>query len=304
MIVNPGSGSSSNKLLVRRFSDYLRQSGFDVRTEYTKSLEDAQAIATQAAVSYDVSMVAVAGGDGTIREVAHGLQGSDKPMIILPCGTENLLANELGYNEKLSTIINAFDNEIIRPLDLCKANERFFTSVAGAGFDGEIVHTVDAQREGHITHLEYFHPIWQTFWNHRYPVMKIQADGETIFQGKCLVIFGNISRYAVGLPILRDADYSDGLLDLCIYKCNSRLHLAKHALMTVLKKHTYCKDVIYTQCKNLKITSAEAVATELDGDPGPDLPLEVTIMPNSVKVIVPPNATPAGIRTKLMRILD
>lgn len=304
VIINPASGASSNKLLVRKFLCYLRDGGFDVRCEYTESLAHARSIAHAAAVSYECEMLAVAGGDGTVREAAHGLEGSDKPMMIIPCGTENLLANELGYDEKLSTLVNAFENQIVRLLDLGKTDGRFFTSVAGAGFDGEIVHHVDRYRKGHITHLEYFYPIWQTFWNHKYPVMSVEADGELIFQGKCLVIFGNISRYAVGLPILFKADFSDGLLDVCVYKCNSRLHLVKHAVMTVLKKHTSCKDVIYTQCKNIKISSPEPVQTEIDGDPGPNLPLEVTIVPQAVRVIVPPDAKPAGIRTRIIRILD
>ena len=66
-------------------------------------------------------MVIVAGGDGTIREVVHGLEGSDKPLMILPCGTENLLANELGYKTTLKNAISTFESEVMRPLDLVQS---------------------------------------------------------------------------------------------------------------------------------------------------------------------------------------
>ena len=107
-IVNPKAGASSSKFICRKFCEYLTAKGLDVRTSLTTSLEHARELATDAAVDYDCTMVVVVGGDGTVREVAHGLEGSDKPLLIVPAGTENLLANELGFDEKLSTIMKVF----------------------------------------------------------------------------------------------------------------------------------------------------------------------------------------------------
>ena len=81
--------------------------------------------------------------------------------------------------------------------------------------------------------------------------MKIKVNDEDIFEGPALVFVGNISTYAVGLHILKEADYSDGLLDLCIYKCSSRIHLVKHSIWTVLKQHSKASDVIYMQAKKI-----------------------------------------------------
>ena len=97
-IVNPKSGASSSKIMVSQFKEYLSAHGFEVRTYFTKSLPHAGELATRAAVDYNCAMIVAAGGDGTIREVAHGLEGSDKTMLIIPGGTENLLANELGLD--------------------------------------------------------------------------------------------------------------------------------------------------------------------------------------------------------------
>ncbi|MHC4260108.1 MAG: diacylglycerol/lipid kinase family protein [Planctomycetota bacterium] len=303
-IVNPKSGARCSTLAGRRFEEYLVKKGFQVKVALTTSLDDACEFATDAAVDYDCAMVVVVGGDGTVREVAHGLEGSDKPLLIVPGGTENLLANELGLDERLKTIIGAFEAGLIRPLDLGSANGKCFTSIAGFGFDGKIVKRVSQQRAGHIDYFDYFWPIWRTFWDYKFSAITVQVDGQEIFDGCGLVFVGNISRYAVGLQILHYADFGDGLLDVCIYKCASRVHLLKHSLMTVLKQHASARDVVYRQGKDISVTSkAPDMATEIDGDPGPALPVQIKVIPQAVNCLVPEGAKPAGIRTRIIRAI-
>ncbi|MCK5173133.1 MAG: diacylglycerol kinase family lipid kinase [Planctomycetes bacterium] len=303
-IINPKSGASSSKRLVNTFKDYLSSRNFAVQVTFTKSLDHARELANEAAVAYDCALVVAAGGDGTIREIVHGLEGSDKPLIIVPCGTENLLASELGFDEKAETLIKAFEGKCLHSLDVGSANGRIFTSIAGFGFDGDIVKRVHNMRSGHINHLDYFWPIWRTFWEHKFPVLKVRIDGVDIFEGHAMAFVGNISRYAIGLQILRDADFGDGLLDVCIYKCKSHLHLAKHSALTAIKHHANRSDVIYKQGKTIEISSTSGpVNTQIDGDPGPALPMKIHVIPQAVRVLVPPDAKPAGIRARLMRIL-
>jgi YegS/Rv2252/BmrU family lipid kinase len=303
-IINPKSGASSSKLLVWRFIEYLKEKSFDVRVRHTNSLEHARELATDAAVHYDCRLVVAAGGDGTVREVAQGLEGSDKLMLPVPCGTENLLANEMGFDERLRTIIETFEAGVVRSLDLGSANGRCFTSIVGVGFDGQVVQRVSRQRRGHIVYLDYFWPIWRTFWEYRFPAVRIWVDDKEIYDGSGLVFVGNISRYAIGLQICRYADFSDGLLDVCVYKCASMAKLIKHSLMTAVKQHAGCRSVIYRQGKSVRITSSRPnVQTEIDGDPGPALPVDIEVIPQAVNVLVPQNARPAGIRTHLVRML-
>lgn len=303
-IINPGSGASSGNLIGNRFKRYLLGRNYDVRVGITESLDHARQLAADSAVDYNCAMVVCVGGDGTVREIAHGLEGSDKPLLIVPGGTENLVANELGFDAKLKTLINTFEAGFTRFFDLGRINGRCFAAVAGFGFDGEIVKLVSDKRDGHINHFAYTWPIWRTFWNHGFPSMRVEVDSEEIFNGRGLVFVGNISRYAVGLQLLHDADFGDGLLDVCIYKCRSKIHLIKHSIMTVLKRHTNCSDVIYRQGKNITVTSdMDHVESEIDGDPGSGLPAQIEIIPHAVKVMVPENARPAGIRTRIIRAI-
>jgi diacylglycerol kinase (ATP) len=303
-ILNPKSGASSSKPISRQFEDYLVRKGFEVRVNQTLSLEDACRLAMDAAVDYDCRLVVVAGGDGTVREVAHGLEGSDKPLLIVPCGTENLLANELGFDEKLKTIINTFEAGFVLPLDLGNANGKCFTSIAGFGFDGEVVRRVSERRKGHISYVDYIGPIWRTFWNYKFKPIKVEVDSNEVFNGCGLVFVGNISRYALGLQILHYAGFNDGLLDVCIYKCASQVKLVKHSIVTIFKKHASCSDVIYVQGKNIKVSSeSTGIKTEIDGDPGPALPVEINILPQAINVMVPQKGKPAGMRTRIIRAL-
>jgi len=303
-IVNPKSGASSGKRPYRIFQKYLRAQDYVLKVHPTTSLDNAYDVAKTACADQACSMVIVTGGDGTVRKVVHGMVGSTKPLMIIPGGTENLLASELGYDERVSTLISAFEGSYTRPLDLCTINGHSFTCIAGFGFDGEVVERVCKRREGHIDYFDYADPLWQTFWNYKFRPLCVTLDGEEIFNGPGLAFVGNVTRYATGLQILRNADFGDGLLDVCIYKCAHRPHLVKHSLMTVLKRHARCRDVIYRQGKNVTVSSAYTrIKTEVDGDPGPALPAEIRIIPQAISVLVPKEAKPAGIRTRILRAI-
>ena len=90
-------------------------------------------------------------------------------------------------------LIKAFEGGCKRPLDLGMINGRCFTSIAGFGFDGAVIHRMNAFRTGHINHLDYFWPIWRTFWEYDFPPMLVLADGVEIFNDRGLVFVGNIS---------------------------------------------------------------------------------------------------------------
>ncbi len=303
-IVNPKSGASSGKFACWRFHRYLTSKGYQTRVRLTTSLQQACSLATTAAVDKNCMLLVAAGGDGTLREVTHGLEGSAKPLLIVPGGTENLLANELGFDRRVETLIRTFEAGVMRWLDLGTANGKCFASIVGCGFDGAVVELVSQRRTGHINYFDYIYPLWRTFWKHRFEAMRVEVDGRDVFEGPGLVFVGNISRYAIGLQILHYADFSDGLLDVCIYKCGGRTHLAKHSVLTLLKHHAGCCDVVYRQGKHITVSSTiNDIRTEIDGDPGPALPIHIGVVPRAVQCLVPPGARPAGIRSRIFRSL-
>lgn len=304
-IINPKSGASSDKRLVSGFRQYLAHRGFEIRQIMTESLEHANTAAAAAAVDTACQLVCAAGGDGTLRETLAGLAGSHKPFLPIPCGTENLLANELGFDHTVQTLIKAFEGGCQRQLDLGQINDRIFTSIAGYGFDGAVIHRMHRRRTGHIHHLDYFWPIWRTFWEYTFPAMRVVADGKEIFSDRGLVFVGNISRYAIGLSILKNADYGDGKLDICIFRCRQQAHLLWHSLKTIFKCHTPSRSSLYLQAQQVEIEALQGAAIygQIDGDPAPLLPARIHVIPHAITVLVPPGAKPAGIRTRLRRMI-
>ena len=158
-IANPKSGASSGKRLCRSFHTYLQTEGYEVRLQPTTSLANACDLAAAAAADENCQLITVAGGDGTVREITHGMAGCDKPLLLIPCGNENLLASELGFDEKLTTLIQTFEGGHTKPLDLCTFNGKCFTCITGIGFDGEVVHRVTQHRQGHVDYFDYADPL-------------------------------------------------------------------------------------------------------------------------------------------------
>lgn len=303
-IVNPKSGSSSAGSLIWDFQDYLKLNNIAVKTIITKSLEHAVEVTAKARNDSHCKMIIAAGGDGTICQILSAMQGSSKPVMPIPSGTENLLASQLGYDERLSTFVKAFNTKKTTTFDICKANDQCFTSIAGFGFDASVVKNLSTLRNGNIDYTDYVWPFWRGFWNYKFPPMKIVADGETLYDGRCLVFVGNISRYAMGLNILKNAKFNDGLVDVCVLKASHHLKLAYGSFLTVLKLHTKSNMMVYKQARNIKITSDSEIDVQLDGDPGPNLPVEITVNPQAVTLVIPENSKPTGMRTRLVRFFQ
>ena len=102
----------------------------------------------------------------------------------------------------------------------------------------------------------------------------------------------NIARYSIGLRICKLAKYNDGLLDVCIYLCDEQIKLLAHAWRTVWRRHIGHKDVIYRQGRVVRVSSDVDVPFETDGDPAGNLPVEYRIVPDAIRVLVPPGCEP------------
>jgi diacylglycerol kinase (ATP) len=287
VIINPISGYSRSRELPGALKTRLEGEGFMVDLHRTSGPGDGGQYAHVCARKYD--LVLVCGGDGTIREVADGLCGSFVPITIFTAGTENLFAKEMGIVADLNQLVQTIKWGKSICLDMGQVNERKYLLLSGVGFDAEVLLHMNKFRTGNITHLTYFWPIWRTFWEHRFPSMTVQADGEVLIENRRgLVFVTNISRYAVGLRICKNAIYNDGLLDVCIYLCDHQIPLLGHAWRTTRGKHLSHPNVIYHQARNVKVTSTMNVPFETDGDPAGFLPAEYSVIPSALNVLIPP----------------
>lgn len=285
--MNPVSGSCRQLAQVRAALGVLRARGVESVLELTTGPGHARTLAARAADA-PADVVLVVGGDGTVSEAADGLVGRDLPMIIWPAGTENLVARSLGFRADGASILEAVLHGHVHPLDVGMINGRSFLVVVGVGFDAEVVHRLESLRRGHITHLTYAGPLWRTFWEHRFPPVRVTADGAAYWEGRGMVFIGNMARYALGLPVVRDARPDDGLLDLCIMPCRGHADLIGHSIRTLLAQHVEHPSVKYLRVREVRVESARRVPVEIDGDGFGHLPIAVTIRPGALRVKIPP----------------
>jgi diacylglycerol kinase family enzyme len=236
----------------------------------------------------DVDAVVAVGGDGTVSEVVHGLIEHPIPIVVFPTGTENILSQEFGLRANARLLYDTINANCRQWIDVGVMNGRHFLIVAGVGFDAEVVHRLVNQRSGHITYLSYFWPLWRTFWQYRFPPVRVMVDGEEVFDGRGLVFVGNIRRYSIGLRILRDAVCDDGQLDVCIYPCRWQGMLLCHAAWTTFRKHVEWDRTVYRRCREIVIESDVDLPLEVDGDPAGGLPAHFSVMPRRGIFLVPP----------------
>ena len=290
LIINPRSGYGGSRHMLGQLRTAARRGGVNLVEYTTCAPEDATRYARS--IVGEAAAVMVWGGDGTVNEVATGLAGTDVPLLPCRAGTESLLARELRVPIHPMRIIRVLQTGSIVSFDVGRINRKHFILIIGIGFDGEVVRRLASVRTGHISHLSYVWPIWRTFWEHKFPQMRIVADNEEVFNAPGMAFVGNISRYATGLRICRDADFADGLLDLVVYPCTNQVSLALHAARTVLRRHPSHEGVVYRRFRNLTIESIEPVPSQVDGDVGPATPLEISVSPGRIQLIVPQQPGP------------
>ncbi|MFH1419597.1 MAG: diacylglycerol kinase family protein [Planctomycetota bacterium] len=286
VVVNPVSGRGKRRETLASLIRRLREAGCSVVVLETAKPGDARAAAAQSCRD-GCDVLIVAGGDGTINEAVRGLVDESPPILIVPMGTENILAKYLGLPTDCAGLLEVLREGRSVQLDVATRNGDRFLLVAGVGFDAQVVREVSRVRKGHISYFSYLGPLWRTFWSYRHPRLRVDCDGEPIFDGEGLVLLGNVPRYAMGLRVLSRAVPDDGLIDACVFECPRRVSLLRHALNVLLRRHPGRPGVVYRQAKTVRVASDEQVPVEVDGEVGGWLPAEFTITETRARFLVP-----------------
>lgn len=272
---------------VERLAAALKQAGRAAAS--VVALDDLEAVVASAAATRSSMVVIAAGGDGTAAAVAN-LVDPSVAILPYPLGTENLLARYLGVAADPQQICRILAQHRTIQIDAGRANGRLFLLMASCGFDADVVRNMAAMRRGHIDHFSYILPIYESLLSYRFPTVKVtcvQSDGgEQVLTGKWSFVI-NLPRYAGGLQIAPQAETSDGLLDVCVFKRGSLLHSLVYLAGVVLGAHASWPDCQVAQSAKIRIEADEPVPYQLDGDLGGFLPVEIEVVPNRVKLLAP-----------------
>ncbi|HEX8311836.1 MAG TPA: diacylglycerol kinase family protein, partial [Chthoniobacteraceae bacterium] len=211
----------------------------------TSAPGDARAIAAWA-VEKGYRTVVAAGGDGTINEVVNGLAGSEVALGILPVGTMNVFAAELGLPSDLQEAWKVIRARHLRKIDLARANSQYFVQLAGVGLDAQVVQATSWEFKKNFGPLSYLVSAAQIAA--RKPP-KLVVTGEDGVREGSFVLIGNGRFYGGPFPFFKDAKIDDGKLDVLIFKNLGYLDIARYLAGIITGTHTELKDVEYFQTR-------------------------------------------------------
>ncbi|GCE25727.1 diacylglycerol kinase [Dictyobacter alpinus] len=293
LIANPTSGSyTTHAHQIDRIISTLRQRGWQAELKLTEASGDARRLSREA-VEQHLDVVIAIGGDGTIHEVIQELAGSDTALGVLPSGTVNVWAREVGIPLDLNGASEVLLNGQTRRIDLGKLDDRYFLLMVGIGVDGEVTHAVEkkpVKRFGVIGYL-----LVAAWWGARYPAFRasLRLNNQIIKVHALQVIIGNTQLYGGAMKYTWKAKCDDGLLDICVVRRQSILRRLPVLLDFLLRRRQRRQWVRYEVSDTINLTTTEPVAIQVDGEPvghtstSEEQPTRLTVVPQSLKVIVP-----------------
>jgi len=308
LIHNPTAGPRDVQRALKRVRSYLRRQGWSVELRMTEKPGDATALA-RAAAQANCDVVIAAGGDGTVSEVVNGLVGTQTALGVLPVGTGNILAKQLGIPTytlsnplRLREAAAGLARGTIRPVDVGQVvgqgNDRYFLCWAGIGLDAQVTTRMEprprhTKRLGALPYAIAAILVARDFQGVR---SRVRLDGNMVRGRTLLILVSNIQQYGGVFNVAREARMDDGLLDVFVFKGLGFSYAAGHVLKIITQRYLRDPQVVHRQARHISVHTEWAVPVQVDGDPIGTTPTTLLVVPRALRVLVPPSA-PANLFT-------
>jgi diacylglycerol kinase (ATP) len=306
IIANPIAGSGKVKKFMEHFKAGLSQHHIKADLKLTTQSGDAYDIGKQYTESHPIVCLS---GDGTFNEAINGIMNNKRftalnrpPMGIIPFGSGNVIAKELSLKRNTQHFIHLYKNNLLRNLDIgsvhfLKENKkRYFISMAGIGFDAEVARQYQLGRNGAKlqAHLFSYLPITlKTISCYKMPRITVQVEGKTVAKNASFVQVANARSYGGPFVLVDNALPDDGLLDVAWFKGTSPLNIVRYYSLAFLG----CTDKAHDmrQIKTTKVILSSSndtkIPLQVDGDWCGYLPVEIEIIPKSIRIYTLPDST-------------
>ena len=240
------------------------------------------------AMSKGADVIFVWGGDGTVQRCIDTLAGTDAVLAILPAGTGNLLATNLGIPQDISEAVEIGLHGERHSLDTGTVNGEHFTVMAGAGLDALMIKDADEGLKDRFGRAAY---LWTGARNlAAKPVKaKVDVDGRRFYKGKitCLLA-GNVKDIFSGIEVFDESRPDDGLLEFGVVTAKSRTQWVRTVSRVVLGRAENSPFVVATRGSRMKVTFDKRTAYELDGGlRKATRKLRIKVRPGSITVCTP-----------------
>ncbi len=242
-------------------------------------------------------LLVIAGGDGTLHHALPAIIESGIRFYHYPLGTENLFTREFGMDQNADTLLRAIERGRVQKCDAGVCNGRYFSLMIGVGFDAGVVERLAAARAGGTSRVEYVRHAVQELLNPRVPQLTVSVDGNNLVdRARGMLVVANSRQYAARLDPARNADISDGLLDVVFYPHTHAAELAGWLLATAAGSHLDADSILAGRGKHILVTMDEAGPLQIDGEAAGLSPaldddgsfgFDCRILPGALNVLVP-----------------
>lgn len=240
------------------------------------------------AIDEGAELVIAWGGDGTVQRCIHVLAGSGVPLAIVPAGTANLFASNLGIRQDIEEAVAIGLGQTRRTLDVGVFNGERFGVMAGVGFDAAMIRDADAGLKDKIGRLAYVWTGARNLKNEPFEA-KIRVDGTAWFDDSATcILVGNVAKVFGGIEAFSDAKPDDGQLELGVVTAEGLVQWARTLARTVVGTSEKSPFVQATRAKKIEVKLDRKVLYELDGgDRTKAKKLVIEIEPGALEVCVP-----------------
>jgi diacylglycerol kinase (ATP) len=302
MIHNPnaGNGGRGRERQLDEARRIFSSSGIETQLIETRGPGDATEMAHRASAE-GRQLVIACGGDGTLNEIVNGLatqqNGHRVPLALLPGGTANILAKELGLPWDIPRAAERLVHGQVKEIALGLATpleqpekKRYFLSVAGAGPDGIMVYSLDLDLKAKIGILAYWWQGARAIFRYKFPRFRI-LTGDQQFDAS-LVVVGRTKNYGGPFKITTRANLYEDKFEVMAVTTQSGLRYLSYLPTLWLGGLHNTRGVFFWMADKLVCEPLDKnpVYTQIDGEPLARLPVEFKIVPRALKLLVPQNA--------------
>jgi diacylglycerol kinase (ATP) len=290
VIINERAGSLSAETVERSIRSALpKKLQNDVEILVTSDTDAMKTAIAEAQTTLD--RVIAAGGDGTVTEVISAILPYPHLQLgIIPVGTGNRLACNLGIPTNIRGALDTALTGIPHRIDIGRINDRYFSLMAGVGLDAEIMAEVNPFEKRTMGMLAYFWKGVQRAFRTPYAIFEIEADGQFLRCRGIGVVIANagnlLGRYFTLTP---GAQPDDGLFDLCVLASKRRTDYWTTIIQILSQQHRGIADkgMRHMRASRITIRSRPKVKAQADGDVIGTTPIEIEALPNAIAVLVP-----------------
>ena len=285
LVFNPESGRARAKeKMLGRVVPVLARAGMNVDVRPTERPGHATEIAAHAARD-GFERVLGWGGDGTLNEVMRGLAGTETALGVLPGGTVNVFAREVGIPLAIEEAAETFVRGEVRSVPVGVATGRPFLLMAGVGLDAEVVRRLKTGFKHALGAAAFWLDGFRMLASYPMPSIRVRSEGRVI-EGSGLVA-GNIRRYGPRYRITPDARLEEPLLQVVVFRGRNRRDYLRYLAGVVGGFHLRFGDVVSFKTSALAVESDSSVPYQIDGEYAGETPVELKVRDRALRVVLP-----------------